>query len=118
VVLPNANRHAVEVLDFGVIPGRAEPLADMAPPAQTVTELHLETSTFGVEGIFRNLVTTSLPYRGTLRPLDDEYDLFLMDQDRIIAMNTVCALFTFNIVLLLMSAQESVLSHQIAVYTF
>jgi hypothetical protein len=110
VVLPCANRNAVQILDFGVIPGHAEPSADMEPPAHTVTELHLETSTFGVQGVFRNLVTTSLPYRSTLRPLDEQYDLFLMDQDRIIAMNTVCAFFTFNIFLLLMSAQESVLS--------
>jgi hypothetical protein len=77
----------VEVLDFGIIPRRAGATTDIAPSARFSTVLRLEPSTLEVEGVFRDAVTTSLPYRSALRSLDKEYDLFLIDQDRIIGMN-------------------------------
>ncbi|KAJ6535131.1 hypothetical protein B0H19DRAFT_1185057 [Mycena capillaripes] len=81
VAVPCENPRLVQVLDFGVIPGRASAARD------TGTELHLASSTLEVIGIFRKAVTTSLPYRSTLCSLDDEYDLLLMDQDRIIGID-------------------------------
>ncbi|KAJ7605372.1 hypothetical protein DFH06DRAFT_1385184 [Mycena polygramma] len=83
VALPCPGGHAIQLLDFGIIPGHM----DASPPSALVsTELHLEPSTLSVEGVFRNAVTTSLPYRSALRSLENEHDLFLVDQDRIIGL--------------------------------
>ncbi|KAJ7629178.1 hypothetical protein DFH06DRAFT_722166 [Mycena polygramma] len=83
VALPSPTHYAVQLLDFGIIPGHL----DASPPSALVsTELHLEPSTLAEEGVFRNAVTTSLPYRSTLRSLEDEHDLFLIDQDRIMGL--------------------------------
>ncbi|KAJ7881911.1 hypothetical protein B0H13DRAFT_1459124, partial [Mycena leptocephala] len=86
VVLPCRDPTSVEVLDFGIIPRRAGATTDITPSARFSTVLRLEPSTLEVDGVFRDAVTTSLPYRSALRSLDKEYDLFLIDQDRIIGM--------------------------------
>ncbi|KAJ6455278.1 hypothetical protein C8R47DRAFT_1060832 [Mycena vitilis] len=83
VALPFPGYCAVKLLDFGTIPGHLE----ASPPSALVsTELHLEASTLAEEGVFRNAVTTSLPYRSTWCSLDDEHDLVLIDQDRILGL--------------------------------
>ncbi|KAF7358540.1 F-box domain-containing protein [Mycena venus] len=102
VVLPCVNRKIVQVLDFGIVPARAD--SDTVPVTSTVfsTELHLEPGPPWLDGIFRDTWTTALPYKSTLRALDEEYDLFLMDQDRIIGLRT----------------SEFDPSHRMTVYTF
>ncbi|KAJ6535113.1 hypothetical protein B0H19DRAFT_438309 [Mycena capillaripes] len=102
VALPRQNPNSLELLDFGINPKRTD-LTETPTSAGATTELHLTPSTLGKSDIFRNVVTTSLPYRSTLRALNEEFDLFLIDQDRIIGMNV---------------SESGVLSHQMTVYTF
>ncbi|KAJ7872385.1 hypothetical protein B0H13DRAFT_1895400 [Mycena leptocephala] len=52
------------------------------------TALHFGPSALRLDGIFRDTVVTSLPYKSTLRSLDEEYNVFLIDQDRILGINT------------------------------
>ncbi|KAJ6535099.1 hypothetical protein B0H19DRAFT_437981 [Mycena capillaripes] len=102
VALPCQNPNSLELLDFGINPKRTS--VKCTPPSAGVnTELNLAPSTLGMSGIFRNVVTTSLPYRSTLRLLNEEFDVFLIDQDRIIGMNV---------------SASGVPSHQMTVYTF
>ncbi|KAJ7077434.1 hypothetical protein B0H15DRAFT_861921 [Mycena belliarum] len=70
----------VEILDFGITPSR---------PGNTVgPELCVDPSTIPRDGhVFKDDVTTSLPYRHTVHYLDDHYILFMIDQDRLIGVN-------------------------------
>ncbi|KAF7340687.1 F-box domain-containing protein [Mycena sanguinolenta] len=86
IVLACENRNFVQVYDFGIIPQRIALVPQ--PTAQSEVVLHTESSTLVWDDIFEDTVTTSLPYMHTVRLLSEEYDLFLMDQDRILAMNT------------------------------
>ncbi|KAJ7666832.1 hypothetical protein DFH06DRAFT_1184855 [Mycena polygramma] len=90
--LPCDSPNVVQIFDFGVIPGRVGPAG-----------LHTGPSALPTGGAFRDAVVTSLPYRRTLRALneDSEHDVFLIDQDRIIGMNVSDANF-----------------HRMTVYTF
>ncbi|KAF8190667.1 hypothetical protein K438DRAFT_1831422 [Mycena galopus ATCC 62051] len=98
VAIPCENRWFVQILDFGIIPQRS---TDLPSSTGFTAELHVEPTTVSLDGyVGNNTVTTSLPYMSTLRALDEECDLFLMDQDRIIAM----------------APTES--THQMTVYTF
>ncbi|KAJ6511000.1 hypothetical protein C8R45DRAFT_1068842 [Mycena sanguinolenta] len=99
IVLACENRKFVQVYDFGVIPQRIALVSQSTAEFEAV--LHTEPSTFVLDAIFEDAVTTSLPYMHTVRLLDEECDLFLMDQDRILAMNT---------------DEES--NHRMMVYTF
>ncbi|KAF7366801.1 F-box domain-containing protein [Mycena sanguinolenta] len=99
VVLACENRKFVQVYDFGIIPQRMPPVSQ--PTAEFKAVLHTEPSTLVLNNVFQDIVTTSLPYMHMVRLLDEEYNLFLMDQDRILAMN---------------SAEDS--SHRMTVYTF
>ncbi|KAJ7607788.1 hypothetical protein DFH06DRAFT_1066517 [Mycena polygramma] len=80
--LPCDSSNVVQILDFGVIPGRFGPAG-----------LHTGPSTLPMDGVFQDAVVTSLPYRRTLRSLDEEHDMFLIDQDRIIGINVSDANF-------------------------
>ncbi|KAF7333515.1 F-box domain-containing protein [Mycena venus] len=70
----------VEVLDFGITPSR--PGFDLTSVAGPNT-----ISSGGKRVLFKNDVTTSLPYRRISRYLDDHHVLFLIDQDRLIGVN-------------------------------
>jgi hypothetical protein len=109
----------VQILDFNIIPGRDGAAADTSSSTRFATELHFGPSALPLDGIFKNPVVTSLPYRSTLRSLDEEYDVFLIDQDRILGMNIVGAntvsAFYIQSSVALMSVQEPC---QMTVYTF
>ncbi|KAJ7127882.1 hypothetical protein C8R44DRAFT_778953 [Mycena epipterygia] len=81
VALPCDNSTFVQILDFGI---------NIHRPGSSVwfsTDLHLEADTIRDDGTFLNAVTTSLPYRSTMCPLGESYNLVLIDQDRIIGVN-------------------------------
>ncbi|KAJ7909592.1 hypothetical protein B0H13DRAFT_2491327 [Mycena leptocephala] len=90
VAFPTETRQSVQILDFGIIPGRIDP-TDEAHPSAVLgfnTEVHLNQSVSEMAGtVFQNIVTTSLPYWSTVRSLDKEFDIFLIDQDRIIGVD-------------------------------
>ncbi|KAJ7902408.1 hypothetical protein B0H13DRAFT_2335569 [Mycena leptocephala] len=88
VALPGPNRNSVEILDFNIIPTRDGAAADTLSSTRLATALHFGPSTLRLDGIFRDTVVTSLPYKSTLRSLDEEYNVFLIDQDRILGINT------------------------------
>ncbi|KAJ7782659.1 hypothetical protein B0H16DRAFT_1357026 [Mycena metata] len=89
--LPCQNKHSLLVLDFGVIPRRAEShlLSEKSSGSPgSATMLEVEPSTMPNEHeVFVEEVTTSLPYRRTIRSVEKRHDLFLIDEDRIIGMN-------------------------------
>jgi hypothetical protein len=91
----------VQILDFNIIPGRDGAAADTPSSTRIATELHFGPSALRLDGIFKDTVVTSLPYKSTLRSLDEEYDIFLIDQDRILGMNTVGAFYTQSSVALI-----------------
>ncbi|KAJ7800512.1 hypothetical protein B0H14DRAFT_2898913 [Mycena olivaceomarginata] len=76
---PQYDFRAMKILDFGIIPKRILASGISHPLEPTILEQ---------DGVFEDIVTTSLPYTSTVRLLDEKYDLFLLDQDRIIAMDT------------------------------
>jgi hypothetical protein len=75
----------MKILDFGIIPKRILASGISHPLEPTILEQ---------DGVFEDTVTTSLPYTSTVRLLDEKYDLFLLDQDRIIAMDTPVGVFS------------------------
>jgi hypothetical protein len=78
----------LEILDFGITPSRTG--FDNA----SITDPSIISD---VGSVFKNGVTTSLPYRRIFRDLDDDHALFLIDQDRIIGVNdAVRGVFKFN----------------------
>ncbi|KAJ7457493.1 hypothetical protein FB451DRAFT_1275035 [Mycena latifolia] len=86
VALPCADRHFVEILDFGI--GSLRDRRDSHTAAAHVTsEVHLDSAVFEAPDVFADDVTTSLPYRRTVCRLGTEYDLFLIDQDHLIGIN-------------------------------
>ncbi|KAJ7018350.1 hypothetical protein C8F04DRAFT_392359 [Mycena alexandri] len=94
--LPCENKHHLLVLDFGVIPRRADSLSLLPSPESEssgsarsfATVLVVEPSTMPDEdAVFLEEVTTSLPYRWTFRSVEKKHDLFLIDEDRIIGMD-------------------------------
>jgi hypothetical protein len=96
VAFPTETRQSVQILDFGIIPGRIDP-TDEAHPSAVLgfnTEVHLNQSVSEMAGtVFQNIVTTSLPYWSTVRSLDKEFDIFLIDQDRIIGVDLSVGVF-------------------------
>ncbi|KAF8198205.1 hypothetical protein K438DRAFT_1824018 [Mycena galopus ATCC 62051] len=80
VVCPVDSAHPkrVEVLDFGLTPSRA------GFEDRLVTS---EPSTVCNAALFENDITTSLPYRRVSRHMDDQHYLFMIDQNRLIAVN-------------------------------
>ncbi|KAJ7843965.1 hypothetical protein B0H13DRAFT_1648208 [Mycena leptocephala] len=84
---PGPNRNSVEILNFNIIPARDGAAADTPSSTEVTNELHLGPSTLRLDSIFKDTVVTSLPYNSTLRSLDEEYDGFLIDQDRILGIN-------------------------------
>ncbi|KAJ7229560.1 hypothetical protein B0H12DRAFT_1147530 [Mycena haematopus] len=102
VVVPCENSRFVQIYDFGIIPQRSALIPPPSAEFKLKVNMQTEPTTLMMDGVFKNLVTTSLPYMHTLRSLlDEEHDLFLMDQDRILAMNI-----------------EPSLSNQMTIYTF
>jgi hypothetical protein len=87
VALPLPDANSVEILDFNIIPGRDGAAADTPSSTRFATKLQFGPSALRLDGIFKDTVVTSLPYQGTLRSLDEECDVFLIDQDRIIGIN-------------------------------
>ncbi|KAK7002478.1 F-box domain-containing protein [Favolaschia claudopus] len=92
VALPCDDPTYVHALDFGVRPQRKEnetPEEESnSPLAALSAELFVGSEFFTLDGVFQNSILTALPYRSLRRKLDRSHDMFLMDQDRILAMNT------------------------------
>ncbi|KAJ7187287.1 hypothetical protein C8R46DRAFT_1184927 [Mycena filopes] len=87
VALPREDKHSVLVLDFGVIPRRGDPTPTWHFDFHD-TELVLGSSTMLDEDeIFEQRVTTCLPYRWTLRAVEKQHTLFLLDEDCVIGMD-------------------------------
>ncbi|KAJ7450068.1 hypothetical protein B0H11DRAFT_2246992 [Mycena galericulata] len=89
VVVPMDDAHGwIQVLDFGVIPGHL-PSVDPPQAIGVTTELHMEPTTISgpEDGVFEDAVTTSLPFKSTMRFVGDDFDVFLIDQDHIIGVN-------------------------------
>ncbi|KAJ7203769.1 hypothetical protein GGX14DRAFT_647881 [Mycena pura] len=87
------NGSAIRVLDFGMSTLRRRFPGEAQPDAQCVTVLHTEPSTISDERFVARSVTTSLPYREVVRPVDDseiQCDLFLIDNDHIIRVDKTC----------------------------
>ncbi|KAJ6452892.1 hypothetical protein C8R47DRAFT_263040 [Mycena vitilis] len=79
VALPCDQPNFLQILDFGVIPGR--------DGAATELQTHTSSGALPRDGAFRDAVVTSLPYRRTVRALHGEHDVFLIDQDHIIGVD-------------------------------
>ncbi|KAJ7067253.1 hypothetical protein C8F01DRAFT_663353 [Mycena amicta] len=86
----------IEVLDFGITPRRyhslpvpADDSDEESPNAANLrTETYLGPSTISqADTVFREDVTTCLPYRRIVRDMDQRHILFLIDQDRIVGVN-------------------------------
>ncbi|KAJ7902426.1 hypothetical protein B0H13DRAFT_2513461 [Mycena leptocephala] len=86
VALPLPNRDSVQILDFNIFPGCDGAVVDPSS-TESATELHFGPSALRLDGIFKDTVVTSLPYKNTLRSLDEEYDVFLIDQDRMLGID-------------------------------
>ncbi|KAJ7450078.1 hypothetical protein B0H11DRAFT_2078366 [Mycena galericulata] len=87
IVIPNHENQCIEVLDFGIIRSRPPSLDALQAAGVSDTELHMHPTTLSEENdVFAEAVTTSLPFRSTLRSMGD-FNVFLIDQDHIIAAN-------------------------------
>ncbi|KAJ7876554.1 hypothetical protein B0H13DRAFT_2347589 [Mycena leptocephala] len=92
VVLPPdpENPRLLQVLDFGRSasrPGGYLGPTSESPALHCTVELHTEPSTLHDDLLGSESVTTSLPYRKITRYVDEEYGLFLIDEEQIIAVN-------------------------------
>jgi hypothetical protein len=92
VALPLPNRDSVQILDFNIFPGCDGAVVDPSS-TESATELHFGPSALRLDGIFKDTVVTSLPYKSTLRSLDEEYDVFLIDQDRMLGIDNSVGAF-------------------------
>ncbi|KAJ7330347.1 hypothetical protein DFH08DRAFT_1022526 [Mycena albidolilacea] len=86
---PGLDFRAVKILDFGIVPKRLISTTgnDSPSTAEFAPQLHMESIILKRDSLFENTMTTFLPYMSMVRLLDEEHDLFLLDQDRIIAMD-------------------------------
>ncbi|KAJ7123813.1 hypothetical protein C8R43DRAFT_41338 [Mycena crocata] len=73
---------SLQVLNFGRPPGQVD-----VPTSQFTSEWHDEPSTIFEDSPFGYAVITSLPYRHTIRPVDEKHAVFLIDEDRVIGVN-------------------------------
>ncbi|KAJ6558386.1 hypothetical protein B0H19DRAFT_1150954 [Mycena capillaripes] len=92
VVLPPCpeNPRLLQILDFSMVGSRIPVNLDQAsklPTPHFSTELHTEPSTLDVDILVSKTVTTSLPYRKTMRYVDEEHGLYLIDEEQIIGVN-------------------------------
>jgi hypothetical protein len=98
VVLPPdpENPRLLQVLDFGRSasrPGGYLGPTSESPALHCTVELHTEPSTLHDDLLGSESVTTSLPYRKITRYVDEEYGLFLIDEEQIIAVNDLVCYF-------------------------
>ncbi|KAJ7620183.1 hypothetical protein FB45DRAFT_148267 [Roridomyces roridus] len=88
VVLPadDGGRKCIHLLDFSpIFPGQPEIVED-SQTSDTRTAFVSEPTT--INGTFEEPVTTSLLYRSTMRSMDEDFDVLLLDQDHIIGMDS------------------------------
>jgi hypothetical protein len=98
---PGLDFRAVKILDFGIVPKRFVSTSGSDSPstaefATQSTQLHMESIILKQDSVFEDTVTTFLPYMSTIRLLEEEYNLFLLDQDRIIGMNIFVGVVLFQ----------------------
>jgi hypothetical protein len=91
------------ILDFNIIPARDGVATDTPSSTEVTTELHFGPSALRLNGILKDPVVTSLPYKSTLRSLDEEYDVFLIDQDRMLGIDDSVGAFHIRCSVVLMS---------------
>jgi hypothetical protein len=68
---------ALEVWDFNVLPGQQE---------ETRWSSRNNTSTKVAASLFREPLSTSLPYQAQVRMVKEEYGAFMIDEERIVAL--------------------------------
>ncbi|KAJ7620441.1 hypothetical protein FB45DRAFT_930225 [Roridomyces roridus] len=76
-IFPTPDGKFIRLLDFGpIIPGRSTDDDGL---------MCIPTTVDPADSPFKDAVTTSLPYRSLQRTLEEEFDVFLIDQDHIVA---------------------------------
>ncbi|KAK7028563.1 F-box domain-containing protein [Favolaschia claudopus] len=94
VALPFGERQSglVQILDFGATIQRSAALANPDVPSSSAdiqVKLHTGPSNIpSADYVFLSTITTTLPYLSTVRKLGPGNDIFLLDQDRLCAMNS------------------------------
>ncbi|KAJ7110764.1 hypothetical protein C8R43DRAFT_1139213 [Mycena crocata] len=81
---PLRGPNVVQILDFSLSATDPRSASELATTTRCTTRLHLEPSLLDTQGLFKDPVSTSLPYQETLLAAAPEYEFFLMDQDRLI----------------------------------
>ncbi|KAJ7800519.1 hypothetical protein B0H14DRAFT_2616103 [Mycena olivaceomarginata] len=86
---PGLDFRAIKILDFGIVPKRLVSTSgnDSPSTAEFAPQLYMESIILKRDSLFEDTVTTFLPYMSMVRLLDEDHDLFLLDQNRIIAMD-------------------------------
>ncbi|KAF7333518.1 F-box domain-containing protein [Mycena venus] len=87
----------LQILDFSASassPRQGSDPESLSPAPHVTTELHTEPSTVFDDLLVGKSVTTSLPYRKISRRVDEEYVLFLIDEEQIIGVNDLESLMT------------------------
>ncbi|KAJ7620182.1 hypothetical protein FB45DRAFT_1094209 [Roridomyces roridus] len=93
--IDDAGKKCMHLLDFSPAIPRDPDIVDSRAPDTRMSFVSAPTT---IKEPFENPVTTSLPYRSTMRSMDENFDVLLLDQDHIIGTNSVCVfLFDFSL---------------------